>query len=50
MIDETNETQTFEYQQPVPTSEADTQVRQTEQSPTSSPESIQVAREQQAFE
>lgn len=50
MIDETNETQTFEYQQPAPTSEADTQVRQTEQSPTSSPESIQVAREQQAFE
>ena len=50
MIDETNETQTFEYQQPVPTSEADSQVQQTEQSPTSSPESIQVAREQQAFE
>ena len=50
MIDETNETQTFEYQQPVPTSEADIQVRQTEQSPISSPESIQVAREQQAFE
>lgn len=50
MIDETNETQAFEYQQPTPTSEADTQVQQTEQSPISSPESRQVAREQQAFE
>ena len=50
MIDETNETQTFEYQQPVPTSEADIQVRQTEQSPTATPDAMQVAREHQAFE
>ena len=50
MIDETNETQTFEYQQPVPTSEADIQVRQTKQSPTSTPDAMQVAREHQAFE
>lgn len=50
MIDETNETQAFEYQQPVPTSEADIQVRQTEQSPTATPDAMQVAREHQAFE
>lgn len=44
MIDETNETQAFEYQQPVPTSEADIQVQQTEQSPTATPNAMQVAR------
>lgn len=51
MIDETNETQeTFEYQQPPATSEADIQIKQTEQSPVSSRDDIINARERKAFE
>lgn len=51
MIDETNETQqTFEYQQPDAPSTADVQIKQAEQSPTSSAEDVVSARERKAFE
>lgn len=51
MTDETNETQqTFEYQQPEAPSTADVQIKQAEQSPTSSKEDMISARERKAFE
>ena len=51
MTDETNETQqTFEYQQPDAPSTADVQIKQAEQSPTSSAEDMVSARERKAFE
>jgi hypothetical protein len=50
MTEETNETQQFEYQQPPVVAEADNQVKKVEQSPVSSPEEVQVARERVAFE
>jgi hypothetical protein len=51
MIDETNETQeTFEYQQPTTPSEADIQIKQAEQSQTSSAEDMHNARDRKAFE
>lgn len=50
MTDETNETQQFEYQQPDAPSTADVQIKQAEQSPTSSAEDIVSARERKAFE
>lgn len=50
MTEETNETQQFEYQQPVAPSEADVQIKQAEQSPVSSQEDMISARERKAFE
>jgi hypothetical protein len=51
MTDETNETQqTFEYQQSDAPSMADVQIKQAEQSPTSSTEDMVSARERKAFE
>jgi len=51
MTDETNETQqTFEYQQPDAPSTADAQIKQAEQSRTSSPEDMITAKERKAFE
>lgn len=50
MTEETNETQQFEYQQPVAPSEADIQIKQAEQSPVSSQEDMINARERKAFE
>ena len=50
MTDETNETQQFEYQQPDAPSTADVQIKQAEQSPTSSAEDMVSARERKAFE
>lgn len=51
MIDETNETQEFEYQQPTQPSEADVQIKQIEQSRlTATPEEINAVKERKAFE
>jgi hypothetical protein len=51
MIDETNETQEFEYQQPAQPSEADVQIKQIEQSRvTMTKEDINAVNERKAFE
>jgi len=51
MIDETNETQAFEYQQPEQPTEADIQIKQAEQSRTvTTAEEMNAVRERKAFE
>lgn len=51
MIDETNETQAFEYQQPEQPTEADIQIKQAEQSRTvTTAEEMNAVKERKAFE